>query len=148
MLIDSLTLKAVAKVYDEFTEYNHSMFQKNSQYESFSDRLLKDHIIVIGITTAILLVAAQWIVFAIYFFRIPPEIPLYYSLMIGEEQLASSVELITLPIAAMVSCIVWCLIFYTQKALKPFFHQLSLWLTNIVIFLSAIALLHIIIIIY
>lgn len=124
------------------------MFQKNQQSESFSDRLLKDHIIVIGITTAILLVATQWIVFAIYFFRLPPEIPLFYSLAVGEDQLASSIELITLPIAATLSCMAWCLIFYTQKALKPFFHQLSLWLTNIVIFLSAIALLHIIIIIY
>jgi len=111
-------------------------------------RLSQDHLLITGLATCILLIIAQWLILLIYIWQLPPEVPLYYSLPIGIDQLVHRYYLILPPLIATLSLLTWLILFQLGSNLMLFFHQLSLWLTALIIFISAIALLHVIIIIY
>jgi hypothetical protein len=111
-------------------------------------RIGQDHIVLTGFATTLLLCLVQWFLILFYIWRLPPEVPLYYNLALGTDQLADKIFLLLPPSFSLLFTVMWLLYYRIGANLIPFFHQLTSWLTTLVVLLAAISLLHIIILVY
>lgn len=80
--------------------------------------------------------------------RLPPEIPLFYSLPWGEEQLAPSIALLLLPLGILL--IAFLNSFLIMASLSKYFlaAKILIWITVCLIFLTGINLIKIVFLIY
>lgn len=89
-----------------------------------------------------------WVVSSIYlgvnFDRIPPEIPLFYSLVRGEQQLASREFILVLPVVSILFIIAHLLIAHLAIADDKVVSRVLALSTVMVTFLFAVAWIHVV----
>lgn len=118
--------------------------QRPTAFSVFS----QDNITMTGFTTAFVLTLAQWLIILIYIWQLPPEVPLFYSFPVGDDQLADKYWLLIIPTISTLSLILWWALFYFSRRVISVFHHITSWFTALIALVGAVSLLHIIILIY
>ena len=104
--------------------------------------LVGDYWVRTGLLTAAVLTLIQWIIFGIYAWQLPPEIPFYYSLPSGSSQLAGSEWFLFLPSLNLGFLLINTILLRLQQHLVQIYLQLFTWLTTLICFLITIAMVH------
>ena len=92
----------------------------------------------------LLCVCIMWLIFAFFISRLPPELPLWYSLPPGTNQLAGKSDIIFLPILATIFLFATSALLLVHKTSIAIYTYLVLWITVLVQVLFLIALINII----
>lgn len=100
--------------------------------------------LVWGVVLMILLVLSQWAVVAIFMWQLPPEIPMWYSLPPGKQQLTQVEWFWMLPIMGLVLLVINILLLKISLNLLSVFKYLVVWLGVLVEMLLTIAMVHIV----
>ncbi len=97
-----------------------------------------DRVIRLSLVASLILMLVQFIFLLIYWTRIPPEVPLYYSLPAGAARLAPKNHLLVLP---LLSILTWLSSFFLIRLSDAFFiyRRLIVWFANVTIVLLLIA---------
>lgn len=120
------------------------MAQTSSTSSSKPSNLLNQTWIRVAILFSSLLSLLQWILLFVYGWKIPPEIPLFYSSPIGVGQLADKLWFLIIPVISLV-CILFSLVFVRlSRYLPPLFSYLIVWGTTLNVLLLLIVMIHII----
>lgn len=103
-------------------------------------RMIKmDMAVRVSLIFSLILMVIQFVLLLIYWTRIPPEIPLFYSLPSGAARLAHKNNLLILP---LMSALTWFSHFFliklTDTAL-PVYRRLIVWFISVTIVLLLIA---------
>jgi hypothetical protein len=85
-----------------------------------------------------------WLVFALFLTRLPPQLPLWYSLPPGTSQLGNRQDLIFIPILATSSLLISSILLLIHKSSVAIYTYLVLWITLLVQLLFLISLINII----
>lgn len=91
----------------------------------------------------ILLLAINFIILAVFFRKLPPVVPLFFSLPWGEEQLVSSSHLFILPFSLVVIFIFNYLLIKTLLRGQDLYIQIMMWGLVFISILGLIALVNI-----
>jgi hypothetical protein len=89
----------------------------------------------------------QMMILAVFYGQLPPEVPLYYSLPTGIEQLAAKAFLWMLPGITLLFLLTSLVIMRMGMTTLKIFHQTLIWLTGLVGFMSLVSLMRIILLI-
>ena len=122
--------------------------QKESDQSGFGWLLANDQVILAGLVTGLLLVLIQWVIVLWYVWQMPAEIPLFYSLPGGSDQLAIKNWLWLIPVISTISLMISLLIIRLSLSVERVFHQLMMWLTCLVGFLGLVVLVHILVLVF
>ncbi len=104
----------------------------------------KDMGLLWGVVVAVGLVLGQWLLMAFFFWQLPPEIPLWYSLPLGSQQLAIRNWFWLLPVIGLVCLFSNMVLLRLSLGTVSVFRQIIVWLGALVELLLVIALTHII----
>lgn len=103
-------------------------------------RLIKTDVVVrASLAFSLILMVMQFILLLVYWTRIPPEVPLFYSLPSGASRLASKGYLLVLP---LMSTLTWTSSFFLIKLSSgslTVYRRLIAWFVNVTILLLLIA---------
>ncbi len=91
-----------------------------------------------------ILLGLQWLTFIVFIKRLPPQVPLWYSLPSGSSQLGNKQDLIFIPIIATLFLITSTFILFAHKSSVAMYTHLIVWLTVLIQALFLIGLLNII----
>lgn len=124
------------------------MNQDRNTQTKLSEYILNDQLILAGFSTAIILIVTQLILVGLYVWQLPPEIPLFHSLLAGADQLVDRVWLVIIPILSIISLfITWILIKISLQFITTF-HQIISWFSVLIVFLGTISVVHVIVLVY
>ena len=123
------------------TTHLMKLFSKNNLTLVSQERLFR---IPIVISSLLLLIA---VVFLFAWQRLPPQLPLFYSLPRGEEQLGSKLSFFLLPLISFFVGIINLFLAMTIFEQYPFASKLLLWTSLAVSFLIGLTFLKIVILI-
>lgn len=119
---------------------------KKFQFTQISDFSKNSHI-YIPLQIFFLILALSFIIIGIFYRSLPPQIPFYYSLPWGEEQLAQNYYILLLPGFALVIFLVNFIITLLISKKDLLLAQIILWSTCFVALLALITLIRIIVIV-
>ena len=86
---------------------------------------------------------SQWLIFGLFTWQLPPQIPLYYSLPTGESQLADKNMFILIPLLSVGIIVINSILIRLNKDTPPIYPQIIAWATALTTFLATIGMLHI-----
>lgn len=95
----------------------------------------------------LLIMGISFIVLAIAFKRLPPSIPLYYSLPWGEEQLARPADLFIIPLSVMLIFLLNLTLSMTFLKKDDFLTQFLMWSSCLIALVGAISIIKIILLV-
>lgn len=104
--------------------------------------LMRDYQVRWGLAVAILFSVFQWILFGFYGWRLPPEIPMFYSLPGGSAQLTGSEWFIFLPSLTLVMVVINGFLIRMQQDMLIVYLRLFSWTTALLAFLVTLSMLH------
>jgi len=106
-----------------------------------------DRVVRNGMIATAFLLLIQWGVFGVFIWRLPPEIPLFYSLPLGAAQLAQREWIFILPLSStLFTGLNWLLMRLIPTSM-PIYPEFLSWLNTLYSFLAFIAMIHITLII-
>jgi hypothetical protein len=101
-----------------------------------------------GLSTGVVLLLVQGLLAGIFIWQLPAEIPLFYSMPLGEAQLADRQWFLMLPGVSLGFLVLnWLLVRYGQR-IDATLSTVVAWLNALVIFLGLVAQLHILMMVY
>jgi len=86
----------------------------------------------------------MWVLVGIFLWQLPPEIPMWYSLPPGVNQLSSREWFLLIPSLALVMTVVNMIVIRLGLGGVKIFGYMVAWLTALLVFLAGIAMVHII----
>ena len=104
----------------------------------------KNSLIYFPLQIFFLLLAMSFIVIAVFYYRLPPEIPFFYSLPWGEEQLAKNYYILFIPGFTLTIFLINFIFVLIISKKDIFLAQIILWSTCFIAVLSLITLIRII----
>ncbi len=103
-------------------------------------KLIKtDMVVRTSLAFSLILMVIQFVLLLVYWTRIPPEVPLFYSLPVGSSRLATKGYLLTLP---LLSALTWISSFFLIKLSSEsmiVYRRLIVWFVSVTILLLLIA---------
>lgn len=112
-------------------------------WKTFRFILAGDSTVRYGVIWAGLLLILILVITAIWGWRLPPEIPIFYSLPQGSSQLAVRGWFFILPVSGLIFYILALISIGLSVNLVRIFPQITIWLTAVNLLLMAIAIIHI-----
>lgn len=97
-----------------------------------------------GLITSIALSVMQWIIFGLFVWQLPPEIPLYFSLPTGQNQLANKDMYILIPLVCLSITILNSILMRFKKDTPPVYASIIVWSSVLICLLGTISMLHIV----
>lgn len=107
-----------------------------------------DRAVSLGLITGGVMVLGQLAMMAGWGWRLQPEIPLFYSLPVGEQQLSTARWFLILPISGWLFYITSYLLIGLSGGMVKVFPQMVVWLSNVAIFIITAAMINILMLVY
>lgn len=101
--------------------------------------LKEDMVIKSGLAFSLLLMIMQFVILLVYWTRIPPEVPLFYSLPPGTSRLAKKSFVLIIPFVSMITWLSSFLLIKLSPENLIIYRRLIIWFINISITLLCIA---------
>jgi hypothetical protein len=111
-------------------------------WRTFKTILINDKAIRAGLIMGLIVLLLQWVSVIGWAWRLPPEIPLYYSLPIGQLQLTGRLWFFILPVASLFFYLINLVIVAGSGSLNKVFPQVTTWLTDVSLALLLLAMVH------
>lgn len=108
-----------------------------------SDLFSTDRGLLAGALLAFALLLAQWFVLLVNFVDLPPELPIYFSLPTGTDQLAYRWWVFLIPGFSSLSVFAGLLIIRLTLSMLRVFHHLVLWLSVLIVLLGLVSVGHV-----
>lgn len=89
-----------------------------------------------------------WIMVVTFYWQLPPEIPLFYSLLTGELQLADKMWFWLVPAMVTILGLINLLFIRMAQRLHVIAQQMIAWLTVLMVFMSMVAMFYVIILVF
>jgi len=99
--------------------------------------------LALGFWVGILCLVVQWILVVLFVWRLPPEIPMWYSLPSGRLQIGSGIWFWLLPGLSLIFGLINLTFLQFGGGTVKIYSSLQLWLTSVVMLLATIAMINI-----
>lgn len=110
--------------------------------------ITNDKVVGWGFIVGGLMVIGQLLITIGWGWRLPPEIPLFYSLPVGEQQLGGDSWFLILPISGWLFYITSYLLIGLTGGMVKVLPQTVVWLANVAIFLVTVAMINLLMLVY
>lgn len=101
-----------------------------------------------AVFAVVVLLLTQWVILGVFGWRLPPEIPLFYSLPAGATQLASREWFLLLPVTSVVVTVVNLYLCLIATRIRMLIAQLVAWFSVLYLFLTLLSMIHIIFMVF